>query len=144
MAREIEVATRRSLQTRAVKEQTVGKQFADAVCSYLTASFDHPDLQRKADYKFLCNLSIARFDQYSHLTEISRLVSENEELRSVLGTDYIIAPDIVMVRFPEPNSPYPGTMSPLFAEACEGLGTLIASISCKWSMRSDRAQNVRT
>lgn len=71
---------------------------------------------------------ITHFLQYSHLKKVDQLVKENAELRTTLGTDYIIRPDVI-VGLPgrEPDQP-------LF---------LHAAISCKWTIRSDRVQNIR-
>lgn len=71
---------------------------------------------------------ITDFLQYNHLKKVDQLVKENAELRTTLGTDYIIRPDVVVglpARHPD---------EPLF---------LHAAISCKWTIRSDRVQNIR-
>lgn len=71
---------------------------------------------------------ITEFLQYDHLKKVDQLVKANAELRTTLGVDYIIRPDVV-VGLP---SRRPG--EPLF---------LHAAISCKWTIRSDRVQNIR-
>lgn len=97
--------------------------------------------------------SIARFDQYRHLLHIQQLAEENPQLRVVLGRDYIIAPDIVIVRAPEPdatiNLPQAlvddtvATRAALRRRTPDQPSILHASISCKWTIRSDRVQNSR-
>jgi hypothetical protein len=97
---------------------------------------------------------IAKFDQYEHLEELDRIAGENAEIAAVLGSDYVVTPDIVIGRHPfgdaEINAACvvvgddsSATHSP--TRAANGLRpTLKASVSCKWTMRSDRAQNTRT
>lgn len=67
------------------------------------------------------------FSQYSHLRDLTRAIDSDESgtLRVVVGGDYLITPDVT-VRRGEEGSP------------------LHASVSCKWTLRSDRAQNART
>lgn len=98
-------------------------------------------------------VGIARFDQYTHLDELERLARQNTQLAAALGSDYLIKPDIVVYRKPEPD----GTINALrtivgpkeahLTSLRETNGTapiLHASISCKWTLRSDRAQNARS
>ena len=96
---------------------------------------------------------IAGFEQYGHLDELARVAGQNALLASTLGSDYIIAPDIVIGREPEPDDEINrDTILVDFASALHsGLRAvnnsspiLHASISCKWTMRSDRAQNTRS
>jgi hypothetical protein len=96
---------------------------------------------------------IASFDQYSHLSELSRLAKENPDLAVALGSDYLIAPDIIISRSPEADSrlnqvqnlvdPACGRLTPL-RDVNESLPTLHGSVSCKWTLRSDRAQNAKS
>ncbi len=98
-------------------------------------------------------LSIAGYDQYSHLESLATLAKQNAELAVALGADYVIAPDVVVIRHPESDefindqielvdmnlarlTPLRRTNNPL--------PTLHASISCKWTLRSDRAQNAKS
>jgi hypothetical protein len=76
--------------------------------------------------------------QYSHFQAVRKLVGEDPALRAAIGTDYLIAPDITIQlprRFASSGAPgqHPAPGAPL----------LHASVSCKWTLRSDRAQNVR-
>jgi hypothetical protein len=72
---------------------------------------------------------ITGFDQYAHLSEIDALVRANPELRTSIGTDYLIRPDV--------------TVGMGAVETPSGLPPLHAAISCKWTIRSDRVQNIR-
>src|SRR5688572_502861 len=47
--------------------------------------------------------AIFRFEQYGHLAELLRIAEENPEIAVLLGSDYVIAPDVIVVREPEPD-----------------------------------------
>ena len=82
-----------------------------------------------------------------------RVVEQHEELRIIFG-DYIVTPDIVVCREPVTdakineheallNDDTVATYTPLRrANSCANI--LHASVSCKWTIRSDRSQNART
>lgn len=98
-------------------------------------------------------LGLAGFEQYQHLEELSRLASDNSFLASALGTDYIISPDIVIGRFPESDEAINTNRSIVgdlhtkhsgLRHLNNQLPILHASVSCKWTIRSDRAQNARS
>lgn len=108
----------------------------------------------KRDPKALGSLGIADFDQYLHLQELELAALKYEEIRSLLGTEYIISPDIMIAREALSESSL-GTLlvgnddlakgTPLRAVNSGSTGYILhASVSCKWTMRSDRAQNTRT
>lgn len=98
-------------------------------------------------------LEIARYEQYAHLIALDRAARNDAELAAALGSDYTITPDIVVVRNTEDdnviNSPeflVDDTVTTLASlrKKNGGLPLLHASISCKWTIRSDRAQNARS
>jgi hypothetical protein len=70
---------------------------------------------------------ITDFSQYWHLRQVQSAITNDESglLREVLGGDYLIKPDVTVWR-DELDPP-----------------VLHASIACKWTIRSDRVQNVR-
>jgi hypothetical protein len=72
---------------------------------------------------------ITRFDQYAHLSGVDALVRANPELRITVGTDYLIKPDV--------------TVALRGVRTASGLPHLHAAVSCKWTIRSDRVQNIR-
>jgi hypothetical protein len=72
---------------------------------------------------------ITGFAQYSHLAEIDVLVRQHPDLRVTIGRDYLIKPDVTV------------GISP--ASALDPHPFLHAAISCKWTIRSDRVQNIR-
>ena len=97
---------------------------------------------------------IAKFDQYEHLDDLDRIAAENAEIAAVLGSDYVVTPDIVVGRNPLDDSEI-NRLGPLVGPGIGGVRSpvrltngarpmLKASVSCKWTMRSDRAQNTRT
>lgn len=98
-------------------------------------------------------LGIARFDQYSHLEALDLLARQNPELAAALGGDYLIKPDVVIYRDPEPDTTFNAVGAFVSANEARYTGLratnsnapiLHASISCKWTLRSDRAQNARS
>ncbi len=98
-------------------------------------------------------IPIAAFEQFAHLTTLADLARERPELAVLLGNSYAIAPDIVVSRQRSPDAAInsgacivddtSGTRSDLRFLGGER-PLLHASISCKWTMRSDRAQNARS
>jgi hypothetical protein len=70
-----------------------------------------------------------------------------------MGRDYVIAPDILITRQPEPDDVINSTRRLVDNETARRASLrllnnqvplLHASISCKWTLRSDRAQNARS
>ena len=104
-----------------------GGPLEQAVCDHLGWALPH--LQRDRGWLVARGMIITRFDQYAHLSELDRLVGANPELRITVGTDYLIKPDVVVAL---------GR-----AVTATNLPPLHAAISCKWTIRSDRVQNIR-
>lgn len=138
--------------------QTSGSKFESAVGSFLSMTFLRLGALRPGEFRVRkvgsrARAVIASFDQYAHLTELSELAEDNPSLAVALGADYLVAPDVVIERRPEPDSVLnSGTevvdeavarLTPL-REANGSLPSLHASISCKWTLRSDRAQNAKS
>lgn len=98
-------------------------------------------------------LEIARYEQYAHLVALDRAAKADAELAAALGSDYTITPDVVVVRDTEEDAAInkPArlvddsvTTLASLRKKNGGLPLLHASISCKWTIRSDRAQNARS
>lgn len=138
--------------------QTAGNEFTRLTMEFLKESFVKLGHIRPGSWSFAMNpseASIALFDQYGHLADLKHFLEEHKELTTAIGSDYLVTPDIVIGRDPveefELNSydllvdsqDGAARRSPLRA-ANEGHPILHASISCKYTMRSDRAQNTRT
>ena len=98
-------------------------------------------------------LAIAQYDQYEHLAALDEAAKDNPALAVALGSDYLIKPDVVIVRLPEEDATINGNgllvdvgtarLTPL-RKVNQEKPILHASISCKWTIRSDRAQNSRS
>jgi hypothetical protein len=86
-------------------------------------------LQRDRGWQVTRGTVITRFDQYAHLNPVHELVRANPELRITVGTDYLIKPDV--------------TVALRGVRTASGLPHLHAAVSCKWTIRSDRVQNIR-
>lgn len=140
--------------------QTTGSRFEKETQVFLEKAFSLLNHLRPGEWEYSLNDPISRFEQYEHLAALDALIDKHAELATAIGTDYIVKPDIVISKRPisdadinkcgqivgpdEPiashtplrlsNSPTPDQARPL----------LLASISCKWTLRSDRAQNPRT
>ncbi len=72
---------------------------------------------------------ISDFEQYRHLARLDRLIREDATgtLAVEIGRDYLIRPDVTVGVVVDPDRP------PI----------LHAAVSCKWTIRSDRVQNIR-
>jgi hypothetical protein len=107
--------------------QAPGGPLEQAVCDHLGEEL----ARRHPDREWLVGRGtvITGFDQYAHLSEVDALVRANPELRITLGMDYLIKPDV--------------TVGLGLVETASGLPPLHAAISCKWTIRSDRVQNIR-
>ena len=137
--------------------QGSGSSFEKAVCNFIGRSFKQFSHLRAGTFVCQRGGDISEYDQYSHLEILKQIADKEDELKTVLGShnDYLINPDIVIFREREPdaninsgpNSPLVSTdiaqLSPLRTSNGD-LPTLHASISCKLTMRSDRAQNSRS
>lgn len=133
--------------------QTAGAMFEAATQNFVEACFHHLAHLRPGTFAVEKGIAISHFDQYSHLDELKALAVENKELKTLLGTDYLIKPDIVVLRKPEPDGNInrdrllvDDTVALLTAlREINGVrATLHASISCKLTIRSDRVQNTRS
>ena len=109
----------------ALPGEAAGTALEVGVAEYLARALParDPDRTWEVDRRKL----ITDFDQYQHLARLDELVRENPTLRTEIGRDYLIKPDV--------------TVGVVFAEG--QLPALHAAISCKWTIRSDRVQNIR-
>lgn len=139
--------------------QTAGHSFEAACAEFVDTAFRKLDHMRPGSWVISQGrLAISSFDQYTHLAALAELAENNIELAAALGSDYLIKPDITIGRHPEPDETFndqrdipPGAyldensaqLAPLRKKNNEKL-ILHASISCKWTIRSDRSQNARS
>lgn len=141
---------------RNVNAQTAGKRFEEVTLRFLRRAFGLLQHIRPGPWKYSTHTSISEFAQYRHLAVLEEIVENRTELISAFGGDYIIKPDIVIGRVPftdeELNLNGAGLLelqdiakkSPLRkSNSNQPRQLLHASISCKWTLRSDRAQNTR-
>lgn len=133
--------------------QTAGLVFEDLCLSFIKECFEKIAHLRPGKWTFARNISIAKFEQYKHLVEIENLTAQHPELAAVLGGSYIIKPDIVLFREPEEDGAI--NTSEKIVDKLSANRTVLrkvngadsilhASVSCKWTLRSDRSQNSRT
>jgi hypothetical protein len=136
-----------------IKEQTAGKRFEQITKDFLEKAFRYLQHVRPGEWKFSANERIWNFDQYRHISELARLIRENKALKTAFG-DYVISPDIIVARLPVSDNELNRVetlvtddelpqYTPLRATN-NAIPILHASISCKWTIRSDRSQNART
>lgn len=144
--------------TDAVSGQTKGNRFEDATLVFIQKSFDLLAHLRPGQWRYLADQSIASFDQYRHLAYLNQALKRDRALKAMLGSseDYIVKPDIVVARLPvsdeqinlhnlviDENDEY-ASNTRLRERNNPDYQLLHASISCKWTIRSDRTQNTRT
>lgn len=138
--------------------QTSGAKFETIVADYVALTFPQLQNVRPGDWTVikLGNRNARKtssYIQYEHLAYLDELTKENKNLSAMIGNDYMVAPDIVVYREPcsdqELNTPKrivdDSTCLEADLRARNGRKPILhASISAKWTMRSDRAQNSRT
>lgn len=72
---------------------------------------------------------ITQYSQYEHLQRLNQLVLSDPTLATTIGQDYLIRPDVVIGLENVPT--------------VNGMELMHAAVSCKWTIRSDRVQNIR-
>jgi len=133
--------------------QTAGRRFEEATRVFLRDAFGLLSHLRPGEWEFSLGGDIRDYEQYLHLSDVRRMVEQHEELRIIFG-DYIVTPDIVVCREPVSDSKIDeneallnddtvASYTPL-RRANSQASILHASVSCKWTIRSDRSQNART
>lgn len=86
-----------------------------------------PDLAAEREWDIDRHRKVTDFSQYEHLARLQALIEQDKSrtLSTEIGREYIIKPDVtVALKVPD------------------GL-LLHAAVSCKWTIRSDRVQNIR-
>lgn len=139
--------------------QTSGGQFESACADFVRSTFLRLGHLRPGDWTVQKvsgrgeSAGVARFEQYAHLVELNKAIETNRSLQSVLGNGYAIAPDIVVFRAPVDDETINHEVV-LVDETVAHRSSLRARfqpdpilhavVSCKWTLRSDRAQNARS
>lgn len=138
--------------------QTAGAKFEELNMEFLQATFPHLQNLRPGQWHIakLGNRNAIKtscFAQYEHLDYLNRLTKEDARLAASMGNDYMVAPDVVIYRDTESDEMINAEQVVVNDDVCGlsdirksngGLPILHASVSAKWTMRSDRAQNSRT
>lgn len=154
IARQLQVET----QGEKIAGQTSGADFEGACTSFIGSTFRHLQHLRPGEWNIRQvggrnRREIASYEQYAHLVALDRAAKKDKELAAALGSDYTITPDIIisrgLVSDEEINSAGPLVDSSIsrqssLRKANGGQPLLHASVSCKWTIRSDRAQNSRS
>ena len=138
--------------------QTAGSKFEALCADFVRTTFSQLGHQRPGRWQVQQvtgrnRLEIAKYEQYAHLVALDRASRVDAELAAALGSDYTITPDVVVTRSPEPDTTINefqtlvdnqvSTRASLRG-AVQDRPLLHASLSCKWTLRSDRAQNARS
>lgn len=133
--------------------QTAGSDFEGVCASFVRVCFEKMNHLRPGVFRVNKGGGIANFDQYAHLDELEAIAKANREIATAIGSDYLIKPDIVVTRSPEDDETINARGPVVDSDTArltslrsvnQPLEILHASISCKWTLRSDRAQNARS
>lgn len=147
-----------TVNTGQIPGQTAGSLFEKITSHYAERSFAPLQHIRPGEWQYVClGTAISNYVQYEHLAEIEVALAENRALKAAFGGNYIVSPDIVIGRAPVEDSelsrdgilddagseyarhtPLRATNQPIRRHL------LHAVISCKWTLRNDRAQNTKT
>ncbi len=135
-----------------LKGTAAGTEFERRARDFLQATFPRLAHLRPGTWHIRRGSAISHFEQYAHLEALEQAAEANVALAAALGIDYTIKPDIIITREPEPDERINqnetfvtrgfARFTPLRREN-SGLEILHASVSCKWTIRSDRTQNSR-
>jgi hypothetical protein len=106
--------------------QTAGAMLEAAVHDHLAAAL--PSSRGARSVVLSRRTVISDFEQYEHLATLKRLIESDETgtLKASIGTDYLVKPDVTVG-----------------LDSGDGKPFLHAAVPCKWTLRSDRAQNIR-
>lgn len=138
--------------------QRSGQNFEEAVGAFLSETFPGLSSLRPGHWNVL-NVgssrrehSLSQYEPYRHLDELAAAIIEKPALAAILGNSYDISPDVLVVRQPIGQQELTdsgivvdrvASYSPLLAQN-QSSAIIHAVVSCKWTLRSDRAQNARS
>ena len=127
-----------------ISGQTLGKQFETLTMEFLRETFPYLQNLRPGNWTIL---------KRGNTNKLNALTTQNAQLAAALGNDYLVAPDVVVYRDLYEDSEINAAQPIVDDEICKmadirksngGKPILHASVSAKYTMRSDRAQNSRT
>lgn len=138
--------------------QTSGAKFEQLNMEFLTNTFPklqnlRPGVWHITKLGNRNSMKTSSFAQYEHLDYLNRLTAYDRKLAASMGNDYMVAPDVVVYRDTVSDEEINEAQVFVDDTVCTmadlrkkngGLPILHASVSAKWTMRSDRAQNSRT
>ena len=141
-----------------LKGQTAGNLFEKICSQFIEESFTYfshlrPGRWTVEQLQSRGGDGFSQIEQYEHLLALKELAVQQPALAASLGNDYSIAPDIIVYRNPEPDADINNTNCFVDNQSANASvlrlknnskPILHASVSCKWTMRSDRAQNARS
>jgi NgoMIV restriction enzyme len=155
----------KEVQRERLAGQSSGNKFEDICAAYLRETFLKLEHLRPGLWSVIragdgtgktkehSTVNITNYEQYAHLTALALIAKKDRQLAAALRSDYAIRPDIVVIRQPEPDDRInrPGrivddtTARRTSLRAVNNDTALLhASVSCKWTIRSDRVQNARS
>lgn len=135
--------------------QELGAQFQEITRQFIKKTFTVLSHVRPGTWRFDLGGQISQYYQYQHLPSLDNLAKQYPDLKAALGTEYLVKPDIVIARYSEEDSFFdpqgtlfaesnlPARLTPARQRNYKGY-ILHAILFCKWTIRSDRAQNTRT
>ncbi len=138
--------------------QTAGAKFELVNMEFLEATFPKLQNLRPGNWHIIKlgnrnSIKTSSFVQYEHLEYLNELTEKDAKLAASMGNDYMVAPDVVIYQDAIEDSEINKNLLIVDSTTAKmayirkeigGLPILHASISAKWTMRSDRAQNSRT
>ena len=138
--------------------QTSGAKFEQLNMEFLASTFPKLQSIRPGSWHIIKlgnrnSMKTSSFAQYEHLDYLNRLTAYDRKLAASMGNDYMVAPDVVVYRDTVSDEDINITECFVDDTVCTkadlrrkngGLPILHASVSAKWTMRSDRSQNSRT
>ena len=133
--------------------QTMGAKFEQLNMEFIEDTFPHLQNIRPGKWHIAKlgnrnSIKTSSFAQYEHLDYLSQLTKEDARLAASMGNDYMVAPDVVVYRETESDEILNEQQMIVdksvcslsdIRKTCGGLPILHASVSAKWTMRSDRA-----
>lgn len=143
---------------RSLTPQTAGQLFETAVASLLRNSFPFMQSLRPGNWEVLTvggrrDEVLGQYEPYSHLDDIAVAIRSNSKLATALGNAYQVSPDVIVLRHPASDEEINAqdlvvddtvARHSTMRAANQSRNIVHAIVSCKWTMRSDRAQNSRS
>lgn len=138
--------------------QTSGRLFEEITMRFVQETFPYLQNLRPGNWIIQrlgnqSNIKTSDFVQYEHLSSLAMILRDNPILATSIGNDYVVAPDIIVARKPYSDQEINEGQEIVDNDIAHhspirlvnnNKPILHASISAKWTMRSDRSQNSRT